>query len=332
MGNNSCSSNPGSKTFLAMRNAFLISIIIFLGIQDAWAFSQAQKINEGNSLFQKGDYLGSAMKYQQVLEKDPLSDIAHFNLGAAYYKQGDFQKAIQHLQESLLGDHPQLKGKSHYNLGNTFYKSGLSQERTNLSEAIESLEQSLDHYQQALAIDPRDEDAQYNHELVKKDLQRLQQRQVQQQNQGSSGEKDKGDQQDQAQTQDQEQQQDSQHQDAQKPDDNLQDEKQDSLNQKSTPQEKTQSEENQDDVKKGEDGKEENPNQKSSQQKDHQKSQEWPDSVGGTEASDGTGDPSELTRSEAEMLLKDYQQNEEPHVLLNFFKSEKWDEPVYNDW
>ena len=76
-----------------------------------------------------------------------------------------------------------IKPKAEYNLGNVLYKSGIQKENTNVDEAIKSLQEALGHYGKTIAIDPKDQDALYNQDFVKKEIERLKQKKQQQQQQ-----------------------------------------------------------------------------------------------------------------------------------------------------
>ncbi|WP_305909748.1 VWA domain-containing protein [Methylomarinum sp. Ch1-1] len=79
---------------------------------------------------------------------------------AAQYKAGQYQQAAETLQNIDTAD-------GHYNRGNALAKTGQYQ-------------QALEAYRQALQIDPGHEDAQYNKDLVEKELEKQQQQNQQQ--------------------------------------------------------------------------------------------------------------------------------------------------------
>ena len=166
-----------------MRRVFLIFTVIVCWAIPSWAALFGGKVGEGNNLFERGDYGQAAEKYKEALKKDENSDIINFNLGTALYKNKEYDQAVTQLQKSLLSDDEKLKGKAGYNLGNAFYKSGISREKSDIKKAIQSLTQSLKSYERTLAIDKDDNDAQFNYEFVKKELERLKKKQEQPQNQ-----------------------------------------------------------------------------------------------------------------------------------------------------
>lgn len=279
-----------------MRRSFFISILfVFLFFGSALAASPARDIKDGNSLFGEEDYNSSIEKYSQALEKEPESDIINFNIGTAYYKKGDYEKAMMHLQKALLSEDDLFKKNAHYNVGNTFYRLGMWQREDNIDAAISSLKQSLGHFERTLKIDDKDDDAKYNYEFVKKELEKLlkeQQKQKQPKQDSKSQEKD-----DQQQDQGQSQQSDSQ-------------EKQDGGS--SGEPDKTDTEK--DDI--DDSGKQED-----------QGSQKQDSSLSSADIPEG-----EMTQKEAEMILKGYQQNEEPKGLLNLMEHNAYESAVIKDW
>ena len=88
-----------SKKTIHSRIVFFIIFLIFLGASQIEAASPKQMIKEGNLYYEQGDYVASAEKYEEALEKDTESDIINFNLGAALYQKEENGEAIDHFQK-----------------------------------------------------------------------------------------------------------------------------------------------------------------------------------------------------------------------------------------
>ncbi len=145
----------------------------------------------GNQLYKQDKPEEAAAAYRTGLEASEGKGSAqvryglHNNLGMALNKQQNFEEAQQAFGQALAeaGSEADL-ARTAYNAGNNAYASN-------------HMEDALDFYRQALLADPRNEDARYNYEYVKR---RIEQQKQQQQQQG--GRKDsEQDQQDQQQNQ-----------------------------------------------------------------------------------------------------------------------------------
>lgn len=279
-----------------MKESFLSIICVFLLTTCAFA-SKAGDVKSGNRMFTKGDYGSAANHYEQALKKDPESPVLNFNVGTAYYKKDDYQKAINHLQKALLSDDEKLREKIYYNLGNTFYKIGMGKEKQDINVAISALEQSLGQYENALKIDRKDEDAQYNYEIVKKELERLKKQKESQKQPNQSQRESSPEQQSAGKSKKAE----AKKEESSTPQDNNQEENQNQEQKKSGNMENSS----------GDSG-EESP---ASQYQNHDAAQ-----------------AGEMAQEEAEQLLKGYQQSEEPKGLLNFIRGQRKEEPVLKDW
>lgn len=114
------------------------------------------------------------------------------NVGAARFKLNDFEGAAQAFAEAAAKapDGDPIRARAFYDLGNVAYRQG-------------RLEQAVQQYEAALAIDPEDEDARYNLEFVRQEIRRRleeaakQQQQQQQQPSGEQEQDQQGDQQEQ---------------------------------------------------------------------------------------------------------------------------------------
>jgi Flp pilus assembly protein TadD len=96
-------------------------------------------LNEGNKLLQQGKIEEAVVRYRRVIELNPESEDAHFNLGIALARQGKTDEAIKHYQEALriMPDY----AEAHNNLGNLLVAQGKH------AEAIE-------HFNAALRVLP----------------------------------------------------------------------------------------------------------------------------------------------------------------------------------
>ncbi|MDQ6624876.1 MAG: VWA domain-containing protein, partial [Verrucomicrobiota bacterium] len=173
---------------------------------------------------------------QQTLEAHPDSratDKIQFDAGAAAYKMKEYAKASQSFSQALLSPDVQLQERSHYNLGNTLYQRGETQKsnETKLTDWTNALQ----HYDEALKIDPKDKQAKENSEFVKKKIEELKKQQEQKPSptptpspSPSPNQKDKKDQKDQKQDDKDKKKQDQQS----KPDDQQKDQQQKDSNEK----------------------------------------------------------------------------------------------------
>lgn len=282
------------------RYSGLIIIFLLVLAHDAFAFFLPRGLKEGNASYQKGEYEKAVEKYKEALKGQPNSDIINFNLGTGLYKSGRYDEAIESLQRSLLTDKESLKTKTTYNLGNSYYKSGIAKEKTNIQAAINSLENSLDYFEKTLTADKKDEDAQYNYEFVKKELERLKKKQQQQQKQ-----------------QQEKQQQQPQQDKSSAQDQGSRDQQQDQSQSQEPQQKESQEEAKPKENSGGGEQKEQGQPKAQNQPEDNRQQKVQPRS---------------LSEEEAQRLLREYQQREEPQGLLNTQPSRPQEQPVLKDW
>ncbi len=198
--------------------SFLLVIILFMPTK-VFA-SVAGEVNKANGLYKQGQFDDSLKLYQEALDQDEKSSAVKYDLGTAFYKKGDYAKALGYLEQAAQDKNIKIKPKAEYNLGNVLYKSGMQKASTNVDEAIKSLQKALGYYGQSLADAPKDQDALYNQNFVKKQIELLkqkkqEQKQQQQQNQKQQKQKNQQNQQSQQGQQGQQQQHNQQDQQGQ---------------------------------------------------------------------------------------------------------------------
>ena len=291
-----------------IKNISLYSFLfIFVSVIPSLGFaSVAGEVNKANNLYMQGKLDDSLDLYQKALDQQQDSPVVKYDLGTAYYKKGEYKKALDYLGQAARDKNIKIKPKAEYNLGNALYKSGLQKENTNVDEAIKSLQEAVGHYGQVLSIDPKDQDAAFNRDFVKREIERLRQKKQQQQQQQQQNQNNK----------DQKQQQNNQQGQQQNQQQNQQQQSQQQKNQNQQDQQKQQNQQSQQDQQKKQEGQQ---NQQGKQ--DQRKAQ--------AQVEQSLKD---LERKQAEDQLEDYRENEEPKKLLNYMPQKIDDRPVLKDW
>ncbi|MCK4232844.1 tetratricopeptide repeat protein [candidate division WOR-3 bacterium] len=140
----------------------LFATLLFLSA-NASGFTIRTKNNKANKLFYKEEYKKALDLYDELdkrLEKSgvKLNSIVKFNRANTLLKLNNFDEAIKYYNKSRLITEKNLKiSDIYYNMGNTSYRAG-------------KLEESIDYYKKTLDINPKDKDAKYNIELIKKKI------------------------------------------------------------------------------------------------------------------------------------------------------------------
>ncbi|TES91759.1 MAG: tetratricopeptide repeat protein [Candidatus Cloacimonadota bacterium] len=144
-----------------------ITIILFVSIlcmsSNASGFTIRAINNKANKLFNKEDYKKALDLYDELdkrLEKNgvKLNSIVKFNRANTLVKLKSFDEAMEYYKKSRLISEKNLKlSNIYYNMGNTSYRAG-------------KLEESIEYYKKTLDSNPKDKDAKYNIELIKKKM------------------------------------------------------------------------------------------------------------------------------------------------------------------
>jgi Ca-activated chloride channel family protein len=126
-------------------------------------------------------------EYRSALKSKPDDPRLHFNAGAAAFQNERYEEALEHLNSALVTQEVPLQQRAYYNVGNTQFRLG--EETQEARKKQELWEQSIKSYDSALKLDPKDADAEFNRDLVKKRLEELKQQQQQQQQQDKNDDK-----------------------------------------------------------------------------------------------------------------------------------------------
>ena len=146
----------------------LLTFLFYMGV----LFGQ----DKGKKAYEEGHYDEARVYYEHVLKNRKKDDGAQFGLGVTAYQQKDMETAARALNNAMNSDDKSLASKAMYNLGNMFRDQ-------------QKMEESLALYRKAIELDPTDEDAKVNYELLKQVLQQQEQQQQDKQNQEQDQEK-----------------------------------------------------------------------------------------------------------------------------------------------
>jgi Ca-activated chloride channel family protein len=166
---------------------FLALLLGWLSI--GWIDPMADKIREGNQLYQDGNYDGALDKYVDAQIDAPKIPQLDFNIAGVQYKRGKYNEASQLFEKVIKSDDIGMKAKSGFNLGNTMYRQG------KMKEALECYKKTVDYINETASasteLDALKNDAKYNYEYVEKKMKEQQQKQ---QNQDQKDQQQKEDQ------------------------------------------------------------------------------------------------------------------------------------------
>ena len=114
-----------------------------------------------NKLYKKGQIGKAKTVYTKALKSDPSSPEVAYNLGNALFREEAFKESQANYQKSASekSENRLFKAKAFYNLGNSQYR-------------LKDLPAAAESYKKSLRLNPKDEDAKYNLELVLKQQQK----------------------------------------------------------------------------------------------------------------------------------------------------------------
>ena len=177
--------------------------IILLIVSIHFMFGQ----DKGKSAYNDQRYGDAKIYYQDILSKRKNDNAAKFGLGVTAYKQKDIENALSSLNAAKNSEDSKLASKAYYNLGNMLREQN-------------KMDESLAFYKKAIELDPSDQDAKINFELLKQAIQEQQNQEQQNQEQQDQEQQDQEQQNQEQQNQEQQnQEQQNQEQQDKKEDD-----------------------------------------------------------------------------------------------------------------
>jgi len=171
---------------------FFILVLLLSVANPGWCDLSRGKIKQGIKAYENSQWDESLQKFQDALLDDPEHPVGHYNVAEALYQNKKYEEALKSYEKSLSSQDLALKQKSYYNLGNTYYQ-------------LNKYQEAIQNYIKALNLDPNDQDAKHNLELVRAKLKELAQKQPMQNQQQQQQQQQQGQQQQDQQNSDQQQ-------------------------------------------------------------------------------------------------------------------------------
>ncbi|MCL2011531.1 MAG: tetratricopeptide repeat protein [Cystobacterineae bacterium] len=110
-------------------------------------------VKQGIEAYQTERFEDAHSAFEEAKTQMPSNAQLEFNQGTTYYKQGQYDNALNALNRARELDNGKLRGDIFYNMGNTYAAMG------NIADAIAS-------YRQALRLNPQDTMARQNMEFL----------------------------------------------------------------------------------------------------------------------------------------------------------------------
>lgn len=182
--NGSASKLNGSMSFKYFAATAVFYFICFQTVPSTFA-------SPGEEAFNSNDFLGASEFYQKALEKDPDDVVLNYNYGSTAYKNNLYDEAISSFNKALLSNDLELQRKAYFNRGNAQFRKGEESQQADPQKTIDAWQNALESYNASLQLQPENDVAKKNHDLVKQRLEELK-KQQQQNNKNNSSEKDSG--------------------------------------------------------------------------------------------------------------------------------------------
>jgi len=269
---------------------------------------RVSKINsvkaEAKKAFNDGDYAQAVKKYKFLLDSMKVDEEEiRMNLASAYFLQKDTANAMTYYQSLTNSTRKDLATKANQQMGVIANQKGRFPE-------------ALNYFKQAIKAEPRNDDARYNYELVKKKLdeQKKKEEQQQKQNEKQEQKKDQQNEKNKDQQKQEQQKQDQQKNEQQKNDQKNQDQKNQQKNDQQKKNEEQKEDENKED-KESEEQKKNNENKKDENRPDQDKLQDM-----------------KMSEEKARMILEAMRDQEKQYLQQKKRKATKSKEKTKPDW
>ena len=136
----------------------LFFLMLTIGSQSVLAQRDVRtNIRQGNRAYHQQRFSDATALYENAISENANSKEAAFNLGNAFYRQGEWERAVEQYRHflSLERDNPIAMSNAWHNIGNALLRE------YRVRDAMEA-------YKNALRLNPRDDETRYNLAVVQR--------------------------------------------------------------------------------------------------------------------------------------------------------------------
>ena len=149
-------------TLFSKRSSAALLFFLLLTSFPAFAEPALSERGRGQKAYQAGKYDEAIQHFLNAQIEDPNNSKLKYDLANSYYKAGKFDEAEKLFSSTTDSKDKEIQERSHYNLGNSQFRQG-------------KYEDAIKQYEEALKLNPKDEDSRYNLDFVKKQMEQQKQ-------------------------------------------------------------------------------------------------------------------------------------------------------------
>ena len=133
-------------------------------------------IASAQKAYAAGHFEEAAKDFEAESARDPKDARLAFNAGDAAYRSGHYDAAAAAFKRAVGSADPLLQQRVLYNEGDVLYRLGESKKPEERAETIAQWKAAVQAYDGALALGPKDADARFNRDFVKRRIAALEQK------------------------------------------------------------------------------------------------------------------------------------------------------------
>jgi Ca-activated chloride channel homolog len=161
--------------------AFVLLGCLLAGAAPAQAASTRELVTQGLKALNRREPADAKRDLEQAVKRRPQDPWAQYNLGCVHLVQYQYLEALPAFSRSVARAQGRLLRDAWYNLGYTAFFLGLQQGQA------ERWTESAQAFEKVLLLDPQDEDARYNLEIVLREIRRHTQQRARRETQSQGG-------------------------------------------------------------------------------------------------------------------------------------------------